>query len=722
MGGKHLAAGLKGLVSRTAALLGETAKEEGGNDVFGKVEALRRLMVRFREADWARKERILAEAGAAAAGAARKAEVARAFTLYLELVNACENAWRTHRLRARGRERVVGQARLSWVLTAHPTEARAPANIELMRRVQEQVSAALDEGRAPDDGRIKDLLRLAWRAGTFPAHAPRVEDEARHIYSLLTDQILDELLALRREGHSVLLRCWVGGDKDGNPNVGAAELLGSLSLSRERLLDYLRARLEYGKRRLLRGLGTVRPGDGAKVRRLRRALGEAGEEIFGLFPGLVVPLEIRERAGLYGPGSPAAKMVRAARAAARGGELQWYVGGFVISMAQAPADLFAARKLTRGDMPVIPLFELPETLPRAAAILEACWADAGFRREARARGSVEVMLGYSDTGKRAGPLPTRLAIFSAMKEVNAWARKRGVKALFFHGAGGSAGRGGGTIEEQAACWPAESVGLIKQTIQGEMIERTLASPEILRSQVLHAARVQAAPPAPRAASGFCGALAEAAARHYRAMTADPGLVPLLREATPYYRLGAINIGSRPVLRPGKGAELESLRAIPWVLCWTQTRLPLPSWYGAGLAWLELRRKAGARTDLRKALESDALLRSFIRQLGFSLEKSEPLVWKEYCRGVRSPSALALARRVDDDYQAAWLLCRESTSGSCALWDRPWLKESIYYRAPMINPLNLLQLQVLRKANWTEADALLFRETVTGIASGMLTTG
>jgi phosphoenolpyruvate carboxylase len=722
-------------------------------------------MVRFRRSRGAARSAALADARRrlSALAPGRRPAFARAFTLYLELVNACESAWRTHRLRAAGPRPAPGKARLTWVLTAHPTESRSPGNIALLRRIQRELLAALDEDREPDGGRLKELLRVVWRAGTFPPHAPRVEDEARHVYSLLTDDVLDEFLTLRARGHALSLRCWVGGDKDGNPRVGPGELLASLALSRERLAGYLRARLLEPARELAALSGRRAPvaaldsltallekglaprGDGGRMRAARRLLERAvrawrrefgrappalerGLELLRMFPGLVVPLELRERAGLFMRASPVARMLAAAREAARGGELRWYAGGCVVSMTESAEDIRQARRLARAELgrtpfPVVPLFELPETLPRAAAIMEEVWGDPGARRTARARGGVEMMLGYSDTGKRFGPLPTRLAVFEAMRDVSAWARRRRLRVLFFHGAGGSAGRGGGTIEEQASCWPASSLRELKLTLQGEMVERTLASPEILRSQVLHAARVQAAAPRAREPSAPCARLSLGAAEAFRSFARDPGLAPLLREATPYARLGAVRLGSRPALRPGRGGgELEALRAIPWVLCWTQTRMPLPSWYGAGSAWLALRGRPRARAELRRAVASDALLRAFIRQLDFSLEKSEPLIWREYLRGLRSAPARLLARRVEEDRRGALLLCREAAPGRPPLWDRPWLRESIFYRAPMIHPLNLLQLLVLRRPRWSPAEERLFRETVTGIASGMLTTG
>ncbi|MBW3661320.1 MAG: phosphoenolpyruvate carboxylase, partial [Gemmatimonadetes bacterium] len=122
--------------------------------------------------------------------------LARAYTLYLELVNVCENAYRTHRLRERlgPREEASGRARLTLVLTAHPTESRSPENIRVLRRVQDHLVECLEEENPVDEREVKNLIHVAWRVGTHPPSKPSVEDEANHLFSLLTDPILADLI------------------------------------------------------------------------------------------------------------------------------------------------------------------------------------------------------------------------------------------------------------------------------------------------------------------------------------------------------------------------------------------------------------------------------------------------------------------------------------------------------------------------------------------------
>lgn len=753
---------LKAAVKRAEAALGRVVAEAGGRALFGEVEAVRRLMVAFRES---RRPGVLKAAAARLRrlSPARRLELARAYALYLEVVNACENAYRTHRLRQRPWESPGGRANLVYVLTAHPTESRSPANILLLRRVQGLLVEAFDRGAPVDLARLKQLLHLAWRVGTHPPHRPTVEDEARHLYSLLSDPILEELLSLLGEGHRVRLRSWVGGDKDGHPGVGPAQTRASLELSRGRLLDFALGRLlpelsadaallDAGLARraerlsgVLSDLRRLGSGDGGRVRALReeaarlaRAYAAGGGaphprltallRLLEIFPGLVVPLELREERGRFKSGEPIDGMIRLIGRLARGGRVDWYARGLVVSMAESARDLDEAAALCRRalgapGLPVIPLFETPAVLPRAARILAEAFKSRDFRAAALRHGErrQEVMVGYSDTAKRMGAFASRLAIREAMLDVCRWGRRAKVRVVFFHGAGGSEGRGGGTIEEQAATWPPGATETVKLTLQGEMVERTLASPEILRSQVLKVAAVQARPPAAARVSSLAADLARRAARAFQDTVSSPEFLSLVRRATPYARLGALHLGSRPSRRPGAGdGGMESLRAIPWVLCWTQARYLLPVWLGLGTAFRELRRE-GRSGELLRALKKDPLLRGFMRQLGFAVSKGEPLIWRLYWERLALDAAAA-AERLERERLSAVELARAAAPGRVLLADRLWLKESIRLRAPMIHPLNLLQLELLAGRAKTEAAERLFRETVSGVAAGMLTTG
>ncbi|MCA9623594.1 MAG: phosphoenolpyruvate carboxylase, partial [Myxococcales bacterium] len=690
---EHLPKDLRAAVGEVVGVLGEVVKEAAGEGLYEAVEQIRRDMVAVRDAHEPEERRRLlatAEGRLAELSPLEKRRVARAFTLYLELVNVCENAYRSHRLLERGRRDVgPGRAELTFVLTAHPTESRSPENIRLLRRAQVMITRALQEDRPLDDAALENLLHLAWRVGTHPPHKPSVEDEARHLFSLLTDPVLAEVAALTARGHHLRFHTWVGGDKDGHPGVGAVQTRRSLGLSRERLIDFVRTMLLPplredtrmsrsdvvasaldGLDEALWSLASLSDGDGAHVRELHAAV-ERYQRVYAervgarqpelerlghlltIFPALVVPLELREERGHFGRNDPIADMLRALRDVARGGKLDWYVSGCVVSMTCESEDLLEAARCVRdivedAVLPVIPLFELPEVLLRATTILDEAWRDDGFRQRIEAKGHLEVMLGYSDTAKRMGMLASRVRIHETMRGVAEWAAPLGVTPVFFHGHGGSVGRGGGRIEDLIATWPPAARNPYKYTLQGEMVERTLATPEILRSLVLKVAEVQHDPPPYRPVGALTKELAEASAKRFSEVVATPAFRDLLGSATPYARLQALTIGSRPVARKAEsgGASLEKLRAIPWVLCWTQTRLLLHAWLGVGEVWRERTDHEEALERLRRARDEDPLLYSYLRLLSFTLAKTEPEIWRRYHETLAPASSRELIAELD----------------------------------------------------------------------------
>ncbi|MBL4848909.1 MAG: phosphoenolpyruvate carboxylase [Planctomycetes bacterium] len=760
---------LRTLVGEVETLLGEAIVAAEGQALYDAVEAVRLDMVRARDGSPRVAQGALRRARTrmAALEPRERAALARSYTLYLELVNVCENAYRSARLRQRSREEEQPScgARVVYVLTAHPTESRSPKNIELLRRIQGLLIEALDAGRPVPREPLAHLLQLAWRIGTHPPHKPTVEDEARHLFSLVSDEILTELLRLEREGDRVLIRTWVGGDKDGHPGVGPEQTDASLNLSRERLLGFVETRLWpritrdlalIGEDRLsaalvelercLADLKRVTLADGRRLTCFRAALVELSQRyeaicnvphpalaqldlLLFLFPGLVIPLELREERGLFERSAPIGRMLEYLGHLARGGRIEWYVRGLVVSMTDSAQDLLEAQALVieifgEVSIPIVPLFELPSVLPRAPEILENALS-AGLRGSLPGyEWDLEVMLGYSDTSKRMGVLPSRLAIHDAMRAIGEWAKKRKQRILFFHGSGGSVGRGGGRTEERFATWPQGACATVKETLQGEMVERTLASREILRSQVHQIGRHQTAPPKPSRVSALTRELASVAESTYVEVVDERAFQRLLASATPYTRLGTLTIGSRPSKRAKTGG-LDSLRAIPWVLCWTQTRYLLHAWLGTGAAWLALEGRLGkaeARVALDRAIRTDALLRAYLRVLGFTLAKTAPAIWEAYVRELAPDTAPGLVRRLKREYDAALDLARAASQDGKLLSYRPWLSESIHLRAPMIHPLNLLQLDVLALKRLNQGHESLFRETITGIAAGMLTTG
>lgn len=712
--------------------------------------------------------------------------LARAYTLRLELINSCENAYRSHRLALHMQEQQSREKSFTttkkfaqrpnviiYVLTAHPTEARAPQNIAVFHLIQRQLIAALDRKQSAKDVEMKlyHLLQLAWRTSIVRNRSPEVGDEAEHIYStLLEKSILDSLLDVSREVIPVYVRSWVGGDKDGHPGVNEKVMQKSLSLSRSHLITYVQAQLDevlcvlalLGIKplqaeisRLSRSLPTFRKvldGDGFRLTNLRRNLNrifKKYEEKFGslhpnlgqlqrlihMFPALVVPLELRESSDILMSDQTnhsrlaIDRMLGTLAKLAKGGDPRWYARGFVISMASSLEHLqVAERKVRRAfgsaKIPVIPLFEQGEALKQAPKIVQQWLEDSRLGRDVRKDwgGQCEMMVGYSDSSKERGVLCSRLEIAEAMFKLEQVCLKKQIKPIFFQGSGGSVDRGGGTIQDQTAWWPHSALKTYKVTIQGEMVERSLASPEITRGQIERIAESASEtlahpsrPPHLSAIRDFAMGVASA----YQNQIHDLDFLKLVEKATPYLALRELRIGSRPVRRANRQSQLsvEGLRAIPWVLCWTQTRILFPTWWGIGSNW----KKSNPNTKkaLRRAFAEEPVFASYIRALGFTLAKVELDVWRIYLErsGLDPKLIQQFYRSFEMEFAGALKMVRFISGEKDPLWFRRWLGTSIRLRSPMIHPLNLLQIVALEKK-----DATLLRLTVTGISSGMLTTG
>jgi len=795
-GTDQLAPELRTLVKVSVAWLGRVISRAAGEEQFIRIEKIRSRMACLRGAQGQTSvetlETVLAELRALSPE--QRCEIARAFTLMLELMNACEAAYRSYRLRRRPpvSEFATESEGIIFVLTAHPTEARSPENIALFHRIQQTLLDWLEEGgvardvdkdhlpeypRGTREEELLHLLELAWRTPIARGRKPDVEDEAEHLYSiLLRQENLESLLQANRRIAPVMIRTWVGGDKDGNPHVNARRMLQSLTLARRRLVSEAADCLHRAARDLLslpgperprtvirelrraawllRRLATISIGDGARLSRFRSSMERAARayvEAIGaenpallrlrtmtrMFPALVVPLELRESSeqvtdAVRGVRGPIVRMLETLARVSRGGDPLWYARGLIISMVSRLEEVSAGidlvtRVFGHPAIPVIPLFEDGRALRDSAAIMKALLARPGYHESVRRRsgGQVEVMLGYSDSAKEMGVLASRLAIARAVAALDGVITRERLRPVFFHGSGGSVDRGGGSIDEQTSWWPASSLTLYKATVQGEMVERTFASPEILSVQLERIARRVAegvASPAPvPAPSPELKRLARRASRAYRALLSDARFPDLVEQATVYPYLDLLKIGSRPTKRR-RELPVAALRAIPWVLCWTQARILLPTWWGIGEAWH--RALPDERLALAREFHRNDLFRSFVKALGFTLAKVELTVFEVQARrwlsrpgGGEHADRRLLLETMAREYRLACEFVLTVSANRSLLWFRPWLGTSIRLRSPMIHPLNLLQVLAME-----ERDTRLMRETVTGISCGMMTTG
>jgi phosphoenolpyruvate carboxylase len=409
------------------------------------------------------------------------------------------------------------------------------------------------------------------------------------------------------------------------------------------------------------------------------------------------------------------------------------LGAYVITMASVASDLLAVDFLqmvagNRRPQRVVPLFETASDLQRAGAVMSQVLAIPWYRD--RIGGRQEVMIGYSDSAKDAGRFCAAWQLYRAQEEVVSACEQTAVELTLFHGRGGSIGRGGGPTYLAIQSQPPGSIrGRLRVTEQGEMIQAKFGLPDIaIRTlEVYTTATLEstvAPQPAPEAAwRTRMEELAARARESYRSIVyEDPRFVPYFRAATPEPELAAINIGSRPARRKQDGG-LESLRAIPWQFAWTQTRLLLPSWLGIEDA-LDEGPGQRRRGLLREMYEQWSFFKSTLDLIEMTLAKADARIAAQYDRLV--PAELRL---LGSELRARLARASEhvlAVTGHRELLEtNPVLRRSIDVRNPYVDPINLVQVALLRRLRTSGADLLLhhaFVVTVNGIAAGMRNTG
>jgi phosphoenolpyruvate carboxylase len=768
----HLSQELRSMVKWSVAILGEVILKELGKPSFLRIEKTRRMMAKTRgkKPEYIALQLRKTDYLLAQLSSQERLDFAKSFTLMLELMNACENAYRTYRLGMRKKNKnQKGAEAIYFVLTAHPTEARSPENIQIFHQIQKILTLAFARGVETYSESLKSMLQLAWKTEIVRMRKPRVQDEAEHIYSiLLRDSNLSTLLDFGGDNSPVYIRSWVGGDKDGHPGVDEEVMTDSLQMSRNLLCEYLKKQVQE-LRQLIHSIGNPEPEleclrtlqSLKKIRRLKegdlsrvmvvhqkisnlvkiyeKTIGSSFppplarlKQLIHVFPGLVVPLELREDSSILmsdpsGDSLAIGRMLTRIGSFSKGGDPCLYARGMIISMAQSVDHVKVAGKMIlrhvgNSKIPVVPLFEQKSALDSGAEIISNLLKDQKIRKIINEDwgGVVEIMVGYSDSAKESGVISSRFSILESIKKLESTCRKRGVKAVFFHGSGGSVDRGGGSIRDQIAGWPKNAMNVYKATVQGEMVERTFSSPEILESQL---AQISEMTDITKQKSSLTNKnltltrFANLVRDHYRTMVENKNFLEMIETSTPYSYLSALKIGSRPSKRTTGGLSVSGLRAIPWVLCWTQTRILFPTWWGVGMAWGQLSK--AEKKEIKDSFNRHPVFKSFIHALGFTLAKIELPVFEYYLRssklGRETVNEMILKFR--RELSATQRCFYEITGEKNYLWFRPWLGESIELRAPMIHPLNLLQMNAQK-----EKDLNLLRVSVTGIASGMLTTG
>jgi len=637
--------------------------------------------------------------------------------------------------------------------------------------------------RAEIDDELAAEITMLWQADEVRSRRPRVVDEIRNGHWFFEQSLVDaaeRLLAeyrLRLPGAPPPLRfgTWIGGDADGNPSTGAEtirealerarrllltryrdevralaaeigvssrltpvdrELLDSIARDEHELPEYAEAigdqnvdepyrrKLSFVWRRLdddaypsvshfaedldvldrsLRANRGARIADGSLAALRRRV------ELFGFhLAKLDIRVHARESDERVGELLGAAAEVRRRHGTAA-------LDTVIVSGTESAADVQRVRELSGENLSVVPLFESVADLRAAPRIYEELLDTVGCR---------EVMVGYSDSAKDAGYLAAQWEIRRALVALAGIASERRAELTVFHGRGGSAGRGGGPTYDAILAQPqGVPPGRLKLTEQGETIAFKYGLPGLARRnlEAALAATLLAAGPAvsaarpPEGGEAAVERLAERSHAVYRTLVDDPRFVPFFRAFTPVDELALLNIGSRPARRPEGGDYLGSLRAIPWVFAWTQNRCLLPSWYGCGSAFAE----ADAE-ELRILYRDWPFFRSLVQNLEMALAKSSMEIAAEYLELADEHS---LWEPIATEHERTVAAVLEIAEADELLDRQPVIQRSVKLRNPYVDPMNAIQVALLRRYREGEEEAVppLLR-SIAGIAAGLRNTG
>ncbi|WP_163578878.1 phosphoenolpyruvate carboxylase [Gracilibacillus saliphilus] len=392
---------------------------------------------------------------------------------------------------------------------------------------------------------------------------------------------------------------------------------------------------------------------------------------------------------------------------------------------------------------VAPLLETIDDLKNGPEMIKKLFDIPLYRKHLEARGDLqEVMLGYSDSSKDGGNITANWELYQAQQEIHDIASSYGVKLKYFHGRGGSLGRGGGPLYSSLLSQPAVTLGDgVKITEQGEVL-----SSRYLLEDIAYRSLEQATSTLLTGIMGLnddntnmkpsqeevdaMSVISEYALKKYQSLVfEDPGFIQYFNQATPLHELGDLNIGSRPMKRKGSD-RFEDLRAIPWVFAWTQSRQLLPAWYAAGTGFKKYLEETGNLALLKKMYEKWPFFNATINNLQMALTKADIQTAQEYANMMQDEEISSrIFNDIKEEYRQTKDIVLTITGQEELLDNRQNIKESVRLRNPLVDPLNLLQVQLVSQLRnqgeeSEQYDELLMEAllTINGVAAGLRNTG
>ena len=412
------------------------------------------------------------------------------------------------------------------------------------------------------------------------------------------------------------------------------------------------------------------------------------------------------------------------------------LGIYIISMARQASDVLAVQLLLQEvgcpfRIPVAPLFETLDDLDNAKDVMERLFAVDWYR--GYINGEQHVMIGYSDSAKDAGVMAANWSQYKAQEALVKLSEENDIQLVLFHGRGGTIGRGGAPAHQALLSQPPGSLkGGLRVTEQGEMIRFKFGLPKVaVQSLELYTAAVLEAnllpPPAPKQEwRDLMDQFSAQSCEEYRHFVRDePDFVPYFRSATPELELGKLALGSRPAKRKPNGG-VESLRAIPWIFAWSQNRLMLPAWLGAGTS-LKTLLNEGKKELLQEMYCNWPFFHTRLEMFEMVFLKADEELTKFYEERLVPKELWPLGQRLRDNLVLTRETVLETIPDHKLMQEQPWIKEAIALRNPYVDPLNMLQAELLSRSRKEGEEVCpvidqALMVTIAGIAAGLRNTG